>query len=167
MFQEIALVRQSGPIQQMIWFQKMNYAAYRPSHVVKALPISMPRMLAQHLDIRNREIKYASHASQMVNVVSAMELQFMPSIRKPLDPTEVLALCEAEARETTNDLMMLAILYAWIGQKEKAVDCCERLQSTASPLLAPVPEWEEAMRQFGKELVVAITSGNERVLLAA
>src|SRR4051812_17904395 len=80
LFQEIALVRQSGPIQQMIWFQKMNYAAYRPSHVVKALPISMPRMLAQHLDIRNREIKYASHASQMVNVVSAMELQFMPSI---------------------------------------------------------------------------------------
>lgn len=163
--QGIALIRENGPIQQMIWFQKMNYAAYRPTHVIKALPISMPRMLTQHLDIRHREIKYSLHESRWLGVVSAMEQQYKPDICKPLEVSGVLALCEAEARETTNDLVMLAILHAWLGQKAVAIKYCEQLQHCQLPTLAPIPEWEETMRNFGRDLAVAVHAGNERAVL--
>jgi hypothetical protein len=164
-FQDVALIRESGPIQQMIWFQKMNYAAYRPTHVIKALPISMPRMLTQHLDVRHREIKYSLQESKWLGVVSAMEQQFKPDIRKSLEISDVLSLCEAEARQTTNDLTMLAILHAWLGHKAEAIRCCEQMQHSELPKLAPIPEWEEAMRNFGSDLAIAVQMGNERALL--
>lgn len=164
-FGDIAFVREHGPIQQMIWFQKMNYAAYRPTHVVNALPISVPRMLTQHLDVRGRETEYKWHERKWRGVVAAMEQQFKPDVRKPLDIAEVLALCEGEAREATNDLAMLAILYAWLGQEEQAIECCERMQHCLLPALAPIPEWEGSMRAFGRDLALSIRTGNVRAFL--
>jgi len=165
MVQGVALTRESGPIQQMIWFQKMNYAAYRPTHVIKAIPISLPRMLTQHLDIRHREVKYSLNDIKWLGVISAMEHQFKPDVRNPLDISEVLSLCEAEARGTTNDLLMLAILHAWLGHKTEAIMCCEELQHCQLPILAPLQEWEETMRNYGRDLSIAIKEGNERALL--
>jgi hypothetical protein len=161
----VAFVRESGPIQQMIWFQKMSYAAYRPTHVVRVLPISLPRMLTQDLDVRHRETRYGLHEREWLGVVRAMEQQFKPDIRRPLDVADVLLLCEKEARNTANDLLMLAILYAWLGRKAEAHDCCEKLQVTPPPTLAPIPEWEASMRSFGRELAMAMEQGTERLLL--
>ena len=162
----IALVRSLGPVQQMIWFQKMSSAAYRPTHVINTTVLPMPRILHQLLDVKHREIGVRLHEHKLPDTVLAMEQQFRPDIRKPLDIAEVLALCEAEARpDSTNDWVMLAILYAWLDRQTEALDCCERMRYCPLPALAPLPEWEEAMRAFGNELAGAIKNNNSRPFL--
>lgn len=164
----LAFVRNSGPIQQMIWFQKMSSAAYRPTHVINTSALPMPRMLSQILDVKHREVEYRLHEQKFGNTLSAMEQQIKPDIRKPLDVAEVLALCEAEARpDATNDLAMLAILYAWLDRKVETLDCCERMQHCPLPTLAPMPEWEDTMRAFGRDLASAVNAGSGRQFLEA
>ncbi|MEO7172781.1 hypothetical protein [Flavobacterium sp.] len=167
-----AFVRRSGPIQQMIWFQKMSSAAYRPTHGISslALPDAHIRMLSQVLDVKHREVEHRWHDRKFADTLAAMEQQFRPDIRKPLDIAEVLALCEAEAAampDTTNNMAMLAILNAWLGREAEALDCCERMQRCPLPKLAPMPEWEEAMRVFGRNLVKAVHAGSAREVLEA
>jgi hypothetical protein len=167
-----AFVRCSGPIRQMIWFQKMSFAAYRPTHGIRSLvlPEAYIRMLPQVLDVKHREVEHRWHDRKFADTLAAMEQQFRPDIRKPLDIAEVLALCEAEAAtmpDTTNDMTMLAILHAWLGHDAEAFDCCERMQHCPLPKLAPMPEWEEAMRAFGRDLAKAVQAGSARAFLEA
>lgn len=167
-----AFVRRSGPIQQMIWFQKMSSAAYRPTHGIGSLvlPEAHIRMLPQVLDVRHREVEHRWHDRKFTDTLAAMEEQFRPDIRKPLDVSDVLALCEAEAAvmpDTTNNMTMLAILYAWLGRDTQALECCERMQHCPLPKLAPMPEWEEVMRTFGRNLAKAAQAGSAREFLKA
>ena len=128
----------------------------------------MPRMLHQLLDVKHREVEYRWHERKLADTLAAMEQQFLPNIRKPLDVVAVLTLCEAETRPgSTNDLTMLAILYAWLGRDNEALDSCERLQHCPLPTLAPMPEWEETMRSFGRELAEAVKGGTAREFLEA
>lgn len=158
----VSLVRSSGPVQQMIWFQRMSSASYRPTHVLNTTVLPMPRMLNQVLDIRNREIPYRLHSQRVAETVAAMESQFSPGVRKDIDLMEVLDLCKIEARlSSTNDLVMLGILNAWLGHRTEALRCCERMQHATLPALAPVPEWETSMREFGQSLARAIKNDVE------
>lgn len=164
----MAFVRNAGPVQQMIWFQKMSSAAYRPTHVINTTALPMPRMLTQILDVKHREVEYRLHEQKYANTLAAMEQQFRPDIRKPLDIAEVLALCEAEAGampDTTNNMSMLAILSGWLGRDGEALDYCERMQHCPLPTLAPMPEWEAAMRSFGRDLAGAIGAGLGKAFL--
>lgn len=165
-----AFIRREGPIQQIIWFQKMRSAAYRPTHGVSSiiLPEAHIRMLPQVLDVKHREVEHRWHERKFAATVAAMEQQFLPNIRKPLDMAEVLMLCGAEAAtmpDTTNNMAMLAILNAWLGHDVEALDCCERMQHCPLPTLAPVPEWEAKMRAFGCDLRKAVESGTGRQFL--
>lgn len=163
-----AFVRHSGPIQQMLWFQKMSSAAYRPTHVINTTVLPMPRMLSQMLDVKHRQVEHRLHEQKIGDTLLAMEQQFRPAIRKPLDLEEVLALCEAEARpDSVNDQTMLAILYAWLDHRAEALNACDRMQFCPMPTLAPIPEWEEAMREFGRDLSKAVEAGTARELLNA
>ena len=162
----MAIVRNSGPIQQMVWFQKMSSAAYRPTHVINSTALSMPRMLSQMLDVKHREVEHRLHEQKFANTLAAMEQQFQPDIRKPLDMENVLELCEAAARQdSTNDLAMLAILYAWLDRKPEALDACARMQSTVPPTLAPISEWEAEMKAFGRSLALAVEAGTAQEFL--
>lgn len=165
-----AFLREFGPVRQMIWFQALRTGDYRPMHGISslALPEAHIRMLPQLLDVRNRESSLKQHASRMPGILAAMEQQFRPDVRKPLDITDVLALCEAEAGtmlDTTNNMTMLAILSAWVGRDAEAIGYCERMQHCSLPTLAPMPEWEDAMRTFGRELTGAIESGQGKAFL--
>ena len=163
-----AFVRRQGPIRQMIWFQKMSSAAYRPTHVIETTVNRIPSMLTQVLDVKHREVEHRWHERKFAATLAAMEQQFRPDIRKPLDIAEVLALCEAEAAampDTTNNMTMLAILNAWLGRDAEALACCERMQHCPLPTLAPIPEWEAAMRAFGRDLVTAVEAGTARAFL--
>jgi hypothetical protein len=60
---------------------------------------------------------------------------------------------------------MLAILNAYLGEKEKALACCERMQTLPPPTLAPRLDWEKRHKEFGCELRQAIEAGNEREFL--
>jgi hypothetical protein len=145
----------------MVWFQAMSSGSYRPTHVISALPITMPRMLTQ-MPFRPGTVDYRFHAQNWRRMLAALEDQFTPSIRKPLDIAEVLELCEADAGDATNDLAMLAILYAWLDRKDMALNCCARMQSCVPPILAPILEWEERMKTFGRLLAAAVEAGNAR-----
>lgn len=161
-----AFVRNSGPTRQMIWFQKLGYAAYRPTHVMNTTVLPLPRMLSQILDVKHREVEHRLHEQKFANTLVAMEQQFRPDIRKSLNLEEVLTLCEAEARpDSTNDQTMLAILYAWLDHRTEALDACERMQFCPLPTLAPMPEWEQTMRSFGRELASAVQAGAARQFL--
>lgn len=162
-FDKTAIFRRSGPVEQMIWFQKMSSAAYRPTHVINTTILKIPRMLNQ-LPFRPSAVELRAHDRKFGEMLAAMERQFQPDIRKPLDPAEVLLLCETEAKsmpDSTNNLAMLAILYAWLGRKAEALECCERMQHCLLPALAPMPEWEDAMRKFGRELAAVTIEGKE------
>jgi len=159
------LVRSCGPILQQIGFEALRSGAYRPAAGIRALPLPTVRMLPQFLDIKHVQILLREHATKWQGVVAAMEQQFRPSIRKPLDLREVKGLCEQEARESTNDLCMLAILNAYLGEKEQALSCCERMQTVPPPTLAPRLDWEQRHREFGRQLRQAIEAGSERQFL--
>lgn len=164
----MAFVRSSGPIRQMLWFQKMSSAAYRPTHVINTTALPMPRMLTQIMDVKHREVEYRLHEQKFANTLAAMEQQFRPDIRKSLDLAEVLSLCEdkaAEMPDSTNNMTMLAILSAWLDRKADALDYCERMQHCPLPTLAPMLEWENTMRAFGRDLAKAVGAGTAREFL--
>lgn len=167
----LAFVRTTGPVQQMIWFQDMR-KYYRPSHGIGSLVLldAHIRMLPQVLDVKHREVEHRWHERKFADTLDAMDQQFRPDIRKPLDINNVLALCEAEAgtmQDTTNNMTMLAILSAWLGRDAEALGYCERAQHCSPPTLAPMPEWQKAMRAFGLELTKAIESGHGKAFLGA
>jgi hypothetical protein len=163
----LAIARTLGPIRQMLWFQNMR-SFYRPTHVINTTALSMPRMLSQIMDVKYREVEHRLHQQKFASTLAAMEREFKPDIRKPLDIAEILALCEAAAStmpDSTNNMTMLAILSAWLGRDTLALDYCERTQNCPLPQLAPMPEWEAAMRDFCLELSQAIKTNSVRVFL--
>lgn len=165
-----ALVRRAGPIQQMVWFQKMRSAAYRPTHGISSivLPGAYIRMLPQILDVKHREIDYGQHQAKIVGTIVAMETQFRPDIRKTLDISEVLSLCKDEAfgmPDTANNMTMLAILSGWLGYDDEAISYCERVVHCELPKLAPMPEWEKMMRIFSNDLAEAARVGHAQDFL--
>jgi hypothetical protein len=161
------LGREAFPIRQTIWFQPLRTGAYRPMHGVETLPLgeARPGMLPQLLSARQGQLSLSKHESRKAEVLQAMKDQFRPAIDKPLDIDEVLVLCEAQSRGVFNDLAMLAILYAWRGRREDALACCRRLQGPAPPVIAPVLERDDAMREFGRALIKAIEAGREKEFL--
>ncbi|MCD4825804.1 MAG: hypothetical protein K8S55_14520 [Phycisphaerae bacterium] len=160
-----SMVRSEGPVTQQIGFESLRSGAYRPAMGIRALPLPTVAMLHQFLDIKHRETFLREHPSRWENVATAMEQQFRPSIRKPLDLREVKILCEQEAGESTNDLCMLAILSAYLGDSEEALSYCDRMQALSPPALAPQLEWEQRHKEFGRQLREAIQAGNERQFL--
>jgi hypothetical protein len=166
-FKGTAIVRERGPIQQMIWFEALSTGDYRPNHAVNTLALGMVGMLPQMLDVQHRQATLRQHQSKRDGIIVAMEQQFKPSIRKLLDIAEIAELCELEAQERTNDLAMLAILYAWLGRNSESLRCCRRMQACEPPALAPVFKWEEQMKAFGRSLAKAVEAGSAREFLDA
>lgn len=157
--------RKHGPIVQYVGIEALRYKAYRPWSGISILPSPTVRMLYQLLDVKFQQAELREHPMKWKSIVAAMEQQFRPSIRKPLDLREIRELCEQAAKESTNDLCMLAILHAYLGEKEKALSCCERMQTVPPPKLAPCLDREQQRREFGRELQQAIQAGNERQFL--
>jgi hypothetical protein len=162
---DLAIYRDEFPIRQMMWFEPLSVSEYyRPTTGIHALPLPMARMLDDCLHYATRQI---DHADRWRENISAMEHRFRPDIRQPIDLGDVTRLCEAEAQDSANDFVMLAILYAWLGEQEEAKRCCIRMQSSPPPRIAPLIEWELEMKAFGVQLAKAIESGRERQFLTS
>src|SRR2546426_8957898 len=93
---EVVLVRLQGPIKQCIAFEALRGGAYRPSSSVEVSVSDGVRILFSFLDIKNREILPRDYLVKWPRIVKAMEEQFRPPIRRPLDVAEVLRLGEQE-----------------------------------------------------------------------
>lgn len=161
------LERSCGPIVQQIGFEVLSSGAYRPMAVIWALPLPSVSMLPQFLT-KYQAALLREHATYWRRMAAEMVEQFQPPILKPIDLRHVLELCQKEARESresTNDLCMLAILHAYLGEKDAAIACCDRMQLVNPPDLAPRLDWEERHKEFGRQLRKALEAGEERVFL--
>jgi hypothetical protein len=154
-----------GPIVQHIGFETLRSGAYRPWSALGCLPLPNISMFYQLLDVKHRVVLIYEHTTKWRGIINAMEQQFQPPIRRPLDLREVKVLCEQEARGCTNDLCMLAVLHGYLGEAEKALSCCERMQLVGPSALAPRQHWEQRHREFGRRLQQEIEAGNERRFL--
>jgi hypothetical protein len=171
------LWRASGPIRQNIWFGFMSDGEYRLSHDVSAFipqlrgigdDVPWVGMLPQFLSIRDglQSISPNKHAVRWRDAVAAMEREFKPDIRKPLNLEEIAELCVAETRGwDQNNLAMMAILNAWLGEMDEARQNCIRLQSIEVPPDAAMRDWDREIKAFGLDLLKAIELEQAREFL--
>ena len=157
--------RSHGPIVQHVGFEALRSGAYRPWCGISCLSMPTVSMLYQLLDVKHRQVLLREHPSMRKDVAAAMEQQFRPSIHKPLDLGEIRGLCREEARETTNDLCMLAVLHAYLGETKQSLSYCERMQAVPPPTLAPRLDLEQRRKEFGQQLMRSILTGSERQFL--
>jgi hypothetical protein len=167
---DVVLVRGQGPIVQRIGFEPLRDGAYRPSCSVEVLIVGV-RILHRYLDIKHREILPRNHVAKMPLVIKAMEEQFQPSIRKPLDVGEVVRLGEQEvARDSidnANHLSALAALNAHVGDAQRALHWCERVDERLAKKGAHLADWETRLLRFAMGLREALKRGDQQAFLAA
>lgn len=159
---DVMLTRKHGPLRQAIDFQCLRYAAYRPAHSVDIL-INIPdgcSLLHQYLDGKHQVVERRQHPTKWPEVLTAMEEQFRPSIRKPLDVAETLRLAEEEAERDRIDKINystgLAVLNAYVGNAERALYWCARVEERAANLGRPLGDWEIRKREYSLALQQAI-----------
>ena len=166
---DVVLTRSGGPIKQHIAFEALRGGAYRPSCSVEILITLGVRILHRFLDIRHREVYPRQHLERWPQVVKAMEEQFEPPIRKPLEVLEVLRLEEEEiARvgfENINDFCGVAALHAYLGHAETALLWCDRADESLKSQGRQPPGWELRQAQFARRLREAIGAGQEESFL--
>ena len=169
---DLMLSRQNGPIRQGIFLYGLSYAAYRPEHFIE-IQFAIPdgcSLLNQSLDIKHRQVERREHETKWPLVLKAMEEQFLPPIRQPLNVTEVLRFAEEEAArdriENINYLTGLAVLNAYVANAERAIYWCCRVEESAANLGRPLGDWETRKRLFILELQHAIKTGKEREFLS-
>jgi hypothetical protein len=168
---DVMLTRTHGPIKQLIDFQAQRSGAYRPSGGVRIL-LPIPdgcSILHQYLDVKHREILPREHPSKWPLVLKAMEEQFVPPIRKPLDVAETLRFGEEEAIrdriDNMNYTMGLAAINAYLGNAERAIYWCHRVEERAANMGRPLADWEIRKKDFAHELREALEAGHEGELL--
>lgn len=163
---DVVLYRTLGPVKQIIAFEALRSGAYRPSHSIEvAGPPDGGQLLFQYLDIHHREVLPREHAAKWPAVVKAMEEQFLPDVRVSLDLAGVLQLGEEQiARDGSENpisLSSLATLSARLGDSDRALKWCDRLNSRLASLGREPADWESRLASFNQRLRNSIQ--NERV----
>lgn len=170
-----ALQRTCGPITQTIGFQSLSYGAYRPSCGVRVVgpPDGGSSVLPQMLDVKHREVRRREHVEKWPKVLRAIEEQFVPDVRKPLDIAEVLRLAEKSAerdgRFKTRESNGLATLNVHLGHDDRAIEWCDRAEASFKEFAeaTPPPDWMLKQIEFTRQLRDAIREGRGREFLAS
>lgn len=167
-----SLTRTCGPITQVIGFQSLSYGAYRPMCGVEVTgpPDGGSSVLPQMLDVKHRQVERRQHATEWPKVLRAIEEQFVPDVRKPLDVVEVLQLAEEEAEKGANGRYFngVAALSAFVGQDDRAIEWCNRAEASFNEFgqAMPCPDWMLKQAAFSRNLREAIQSGRGKEFLA-
>lgn len=167
---DVVLVRAVGPIKQRIAFEALRSGAYRPSCSVNVIdPPDGAQVLFRFLDIKHREVLPREHAAKFSLVLKAMEEQFQPGVRNSLDVAEVLKLAEEEVArdriENVNHSCALATLNAYLGNTERALWWCDRLEAQLANLGRDPADWELRKRDFTRQLRNAVHRGETHAFL--
>ncbi len=106
------------------------------------------------------------HAAKWPLVVKAMEQQFQPPVREPLDLIKVLRLAEEDVTvvgcENLSSLSALASLCAYLGDADGTLRWCEHTLSVFANLGRAPAEWELQMAAFCRQLRNAVELGGAR-----
>jgi len=118
------LVRVKGPVGQAIWFDRLRTGAYRPTcriHVLAAPDDAGGTVvLPQFLGIKTKEIIGDAHTKMLPAVILGLKSEVVPSILKPLDPTNVAELLCSRAAGHPAGAFALACLWAALGRNIEA-----------------------------------------------
>ena len=159
---DVMLSRTHGALKQVIHFEALPSGVYRPTHAVEILA-GVPdgcSMLHKHLDVKHREVLPRDHAVKWPSVLKAMEEQFLPAIRQPLDVAETLRLAEEQAQrdriDNINYSTGLAVLNAYLGNTARGLYWCGRVEEAAAHLGRALADWETRKRRNAFELQQAI-----------
>jgi hypothetical protein len=122
------LARDSGPILQIMGFERLSTGDYRPTFGIYYLcvPDRDGTFGHQWLSGRVRIIRPRAHASLRDKVVEAIHKEVIPSVDQPLKPSDILAMHEAYKPIRSPDAHRLAALNAYLGNEERAIHWCHR-----------------------------------------
>lgn len=167
---DVVLVRAVGPIKQRIAFEALRSGAYRPSCSITVTgPPDGAQVLIRFLDIKHREVLPREHAVKCPLVLKAMEEQFQPGVRDSLNAAEVLRLAEEEVVrdriENVNHSCALATLNAYVGNNDRALWWCDRLESQLASTGRTPADWELRKRDFTRHLRNAVQRGETHAFL--
>ena len=158
---KVALVRSEGVIEQWIDFQALRAGSYRPSCSIRVIgPDHGFRLLAQFLDIKHEQIWPREHERKFPLVLKAMDEQFQPDIRRPLDLSEVFRLGETEVAQgragNINYCCGLAVLGTAIGKDDRGLFWCDQVEKKLQSLGREPADWEIEYAQFARDLRTSI-----------
>ncbi len=168
----VVLTRTLGPIAQNIAFQSLSYGAYRPECViaVSGPPNRGSRLLHQMLDVKHRQVERRQHATEWPRVLKAIEEQFLPNVRRPLDIAEVVSLAEESAEhegiENIRYLNGVAMLNAYLERFDRAAEWCGRAVASLEPSGDELVGWQRDQADFARQLNGAIEQGRGEQFVA-
>jgi hypothetical protein len=166
---DVVLVRSHELVEQKIAFESLRAGSYRPSCSLTVLSIPRSQLIFNFLDIRNREVFPREHSSKWPHIVSAMEAQFLPSIRAPLDIIEILRIAESEVLRNkitnVNRLSGLAALNAYVGNTPKALYWCDKIEGQVKESIQKPLDWELQHVDFSRQLRTSIGLDQHKWLL--
>jgi hypothetical protein len=168
---DVVLTRRQGPIRQYIAFEALRSGSYRPSCAVTPV-LRIPdgcTFLHQFLDVKHESVSRRQHPIKAPLVLKAMEEQFIPPVREPLDVVEIVERCERDVHERNiqnmNHFAGLAALTAFLGRRDRAVYWCDQAEMRFANLGRQPGDWEVRKAQFAIDLRHAVESGNAREFL--
>lgn len=169
---DVTLTRTHGPVKQIVAIESLRDGSYRPSCCIRvAGPPGGSQLLFRFLDIKHRQILPRQHASMWPRVIEAMEQQFLPPVRKPLDLSYLLCLAEEDVVrdriENINYFNGLAMLHAYVENPEASLKWCKRVENQLAAREREPADWEREQALFTRDLSEAIQMGLQREFLEA
>jgi hypothetical protein len=156
----VALMRSNGVVSQHISFEALRSGGYRPTCAVYVLGVPDAQVLARFLTPKYRQVMPREHESSFLHICRAMEDQFLPAIRQPLDTANVLDLAEQEVArdriDSTNYSVALATLSARTGRMDRAEWWCDRVPEQLALLGRPPADWQLRHVEYARRLRDAI-----------
>lgn len=161
---DVVLFRTLGPVKQIIAFEALRSGSYRPSHSVRVVgPPDGGQLLFRFLDIRHREITPREHATKWPLVVKAMEEQFLPPVREPLELAKVLQFGEEQVVHDGGSnavtLSSLAALNAYLGDSDRSLLWCDRSSSRLASMGHQPTDRDARLQAFNRHLRESIQTG--------
>jgi len=158
------LGRESGPLLQVIGFERLSGGDYRPSCAVFYLcvPDRDGGFGPQWLNIKVRVIHPRAHASLRDKAVEAIHKEIVPNVDAPLDPEQVLAMHETSNPVRSPDAHHLAALNAYLGHDERALYWCARFTELVNSHGLGWQDFDYKRRAFLDQLEQWLNAGEAR-----
>lgn len=163
------LCRDAELLSQCIGFESLSYGPYRALHQIqlRVFPEFRLRHLSQVLTSKYRELRLHEHDEKWPKMVQAMEQEFVPNIRGPLDAPEVRELSRATTKASSlNDLAFAAVLNGWLEDEAAYLEWMGVLKRNFLSGQDAVYENQEKLIEPLRALGAALSEGRGRAFLS-
>jgi len=159
------LARESGPVMQVIGFERLSTGSYRPVCGLYCLciPDRDGRFGHQFLNVKVRQVHPRAHEITREKVVEAIRQEIVPSVDRPLVAEEVLELYERQANPPRSlDAYSLAALNAYLGHDQRALYWCSRFTELVNESANRWQDFDYKRRAFLDQLEKWIHARNAK-----